>query len=320
MDVEQTTKCVSEGNGLGANKCENELERLARLLVESRSALWGNFRRKRPGDRVEGELLRTIEEIRDATGVSPERVTSWIGLDPELLQLWAGRSGKRRERLERDRRYRERLTTLFGKNSFRILYLTLSLLAVVVCYLYVDRPVLAYMHGVGPGWIRFFFVKWTDAGESVLYLLLGSLAYLLVRRRDRVQGRRILFFLYSILASGLVVNLIKPLAGRSRPELWLNFGIYGFHPFYYHLFQTDSNLMLSFPSGHSSTAFAVGLSLSLLMPRYRWLFFLYAFLTAASRIVVMRHYPADVIAGAAIAFFTTIVLYTRYYAREGVDG
>jgi undecaprenyl-diphosphatase len=56
----------------------------------------------------------------------------------------------------------------------------------------------------------------------------------------------------------------------------------------------------SFPSGHSTTAFACATVLAAYVPRFRPGFYALAALIAWSRVVVGVHYPLDVLAGAAL--------------------
>lgn len=56
----------------------------------------------------------------------------------------------------------------------------------------------------------------------------------------------------------------------------------------------------SFPSDHSTIAFAIALSLTLARPRWGWAFLPAAAIVAWGRVFVGVHYPADVLAGAVV--------------------
>jgi undecaprenyl-diphosphatase len=64
----------------------------------------------------------------------------------------------------------------------------------------------------------------------------------------------------------------------------------------------------SFPSGHSATAAAGALSLSVVYPSFAPAFVLAGFLVALSRIYLGVHYPFDVLAGALIGTVTAGVV------------
>jgi undecaprenyl-diphosphatase len=56
----------------------------------------------------------------------------------------------------------------------------------------------------------------------------------------------------------------------------------------------------SFPSGHSTTAFAAATVLGAFLPRFRPALYALAALIAWSRVVVGVHYPLDVLGGAVL--------------------
>lgn len=131
-------------------------------------------------------------------------------------------------------------------------------------------------------------------GTGVLAIL-GTLWWV---DRDR---RRLLGFAGAVtLFSGLVANGLKAVFSRVRPHSGeLVDGVESWLPFFQGSFW-DSSLR-SFPSGHSATAVALAIGLSIVYPRGKFLFALFAILACMQRIVSQAHYPSDVIAGASIA-------------------
>lgn len=59
----------------------------------------------------------------------------------------------------------------------------------------------------------------------------------------------------------------------------------------------------SFPSTHSSSAFAWAEFMGIKYVRYKLLFFAFAALVAVSRVYIGVHYPVDVITGAILGWF-----------------
>jgi membrane-associated phospholipid phosphatase len=75
----------------------------------------------------------------------------------------------------------------------------------------------------------------------------------------------------------------------------------------------------SFPSGHSATAFALFLCLSLITRKkiMQLLYFILACLIAYSRIYLSQHFLMDAVAGSLIGVFT-VLLY--YYFHQQIKG
>ncbi|HWA84214.1 MAG TPA: phosphatase PAP2 family protein [Fimbriimonadaceae bacterium] len=71
-----------------------------------------------------------------------------------------------------------------------------------------------------------------------------------------------------------------------------------------HVPRPDSGTHDSFPSGHASATFCIATMESQFHPKEAPLWFAGAALIADSRLVLNRHHPSDVIAGAALGFLT----------------
>lgn len=179
-------------------------------------------------------------------------------------------------------------------------------------YWYVDQALTLYVHALHLEGTNVFFNQITLLGDS-LYPIAGSLLlYVIFRKRNTVFARQSLYVFSVVVISGLVVDMIKIIAGRMRPEMLIDHQQYGFTGLQ---FEFDS-LFYSFPSGHSATAFSLFVALSLLHPKYKTVFILLAALVALSRVVLVHHYLSDVLVGSAIGAMTAYWMYERYYLRK----
>jgi len=84
--------------------------------------------------------------------------------------------------------------------------------------------------------------------------------------------------LMGALGAGMATDVLKVVIGRHRPD----------------------GSSHSFPSGHSACAFAAAFVLARRWPRLRYVFYLGATGVAAARVLWLRHFPSDVLAGAAV--------------------
>ena len=119
---------------------------------------------------------------------------------------------------------------------------------------------------------------------------------------------RAIYFLTAIAVSGVAAQLVKHLVGRARP---VRFGIDG--PFSFHPFSAE-NALASFPSGHTTSAFAAAVALGLMCPRWRLWLLGWACLIGASRVLVGAHYPSDIVAGAALGGAVALAM-ARVFSR-----
>jgi len=193
--------------------------------------------------------------------------------------------------------------------------------AILISIAYIDRPLAIAANKLAPT-SRAIFECITVLGDSATYLVPVGIAavvlYALERREDdaarKVRLRRYLFvalFLFAAVAmSGLATDLLKVLFGRSRPPLFLSNGDFGWHPF------SLKPKFGSFPSGHANTAVSMALALGFLVPRARVILLIVAAFVALTRIALEAHYLSDTIAGASLAFASTIWL-RALFARRG---
>ncbi|HTV46831.1 MAG TPA: phosphatase PAP2 family protein [Phycisphaerae bacterium] len=133
-------------------------------------------------------------------------------------------------------------------------------------------------------------MQWGGWSSSILIILTVALL-------DRYGRRKALAIALGCLATVAVCYLLKDLFGRARP--WeLGRDIYGF---FGPAEGFHSSAYQSFPSSHTTGAFALSAGLAWFYPRARSLFYLLALQVALQRLWRLDHYPSDAIAGALVA-------------------
>lgn len=139
----------------------------------------------------------------------------------------------------------------------------------------------------------------TYVGDGAFMAALGVILWLIGKKK---LG---LLLILSFMLSGLLAQGIKRLEQRPRP------GLYFKHPEMIH--KVDDKLLKgnnSFPSGHTTTAFAT-FSLLAFATRNRaaqTALFIVAVIVAYSRIYLGAHFTEDVLAGAALGFLSSYFL------------
>jgi membrane-associated phospholipid phosphatase len=193
------------------------------------------------------------------------------------------------------------------RRGFRALWWVVPVLVLLI--MYVDRPVAESWHDAQDKPAYAFFNAADELGEGDWYILPGLCLALGMGLAGSAHWRKPLYVAVSVIVSGIAVNLIKAFLGRYRPVRYFENGDYGFN------FLELSASMRSFPSGHTTTAFAVAVALGLLFPRTRILWWSVAGLVGLGRIATGAHFPSDVVAGAWLGTVTAMVL-SVYFTRK----
>lgn len=143
-----------------------------------------------------------------------------------------------------------------------------------------------------------FFKYFTNLGDGMMWLFLFVATYFIVKKKMWIvltnfiistlfaQGLKRLFFYDELRPSALLVNGID-----------LHF-VEGIKMYMQH----------SFPSGHTTTAFAIAFTIILLLKKKnktKYFVVIIAFLIAYSRVYLAQHYLIDVIAGAFLGVCST---------------
>jgi undecaprenyl-diphosphatase len=149
------------------------------------------------------------------------------------------------------------------------------------------------------------FITFFGGSEFVMPMAVLGLV-LSFFKKTRKFGMSVLF---AVLVGTLLTNVIfKPMFDRPRPYVY-----YAENPLFmswYEFAGAHVESDKSFPSGHTTAAFEIGVALFLVLnKKYSWIFPVFSVLVGLSRIYLMVHYVTDVLGGVLIGTFAGIMGY-----------
>jgi membrane-associated phospholipid phosphatase len=190
--------------------------------------------------------------------------------------------------------------TLLRRTSVALL---VGCVAVVICYVWIDRPVAFYVHDHGINTYRIF--KWLTFPPPWVQSWSPLVLVLLMIRRawgpfSRCQ-HALLIACLSVLVANEFRTSLGDLCGRYWPETWfdnnpslIGNGTYGFHPFHH------GDDIGSFPSGHAARIFGFAGVWWLVYPASRPLCLIACTPMLVSLVAMNYHFVGDVVAGSVL--------------------
>jgi membrane-associated phospholipid phosphatase len=180
---------------------------------------------------------------------------------------------------------------------------------ILLGYFILDKPIAFWAHA---GDLRRLYwpnlmthvADWLTAVAVILVIVLGIGQTLWLQHRHRC-----FVLAFSILVAKGVKDALKPVFGRYWPETWthdnpslIHNQAYGFNWFH------GGDWYASFPSGHTTVAWAAAMAIALCWPRLRWLAALIALVVPVGLVLCNYHFFSDIVAGgllgASVALLT----------------
>lgn len=192
--------------------------------------------------------------------------------------------------------------------SKKQLLIMLAFISITISYLFIDKTVALWCHEhVTPQYHQIFKII-TEFGDAIYYLIGFAIAFLVFRFlwKNKLGENYALFLFGTVVVSGIAADIVKWTLGRYRPSELFERGLYGFD------FLHIDRALTGFPSGHTTTVFALATAITYLWPKWSVLAWIFAVLVGISRIVIGAHYPSDVMSGALIGIISILIL-IRYW-------
>lgn len=197
-----------------------------------------------------------------------------------------------------------------SENKPMLLVSFITFTCAIFSYFYIDQALAIYFHNIHTIWVSTLFHCITKIGDSQYSLVLLFLLFILYRQQKPVLAHKILYLFSIVAISGILVDVIKVIVARERPNMLFDHELYGFV-----WFKMGSEFN-SFPSGHSATAFALCIGLTLLFPKYKHLYIFIAILVVMSRVVLNFHYLSDTLIGSLLGGITALYIYQKYFINS----
>ena len=163
-------------------------------------------------------------------------------------------------------------------------------------------------------WLDKFFTYYTFLGDGIFLIAIVILLLLIKKTKAGIA------LLIAFLSSGLMAQLLKRFFQQPRPQLYFQENAFNYLHYVKGVTLYNSN---SFPSGHTTTAFATAAVLVLVFKKNKIAIpcLILACLVGYSRIYLAQHFLQDVIMGAIIGTFFGVLSYyltvfTKSYVKK----
>ena len=203
------------------------------------------------------------------------------------------------------------LSALIRQNRvFFITYLILLLVVGGLMLAYTKEQLIRFVNDHNSLTGDAIFPYLTYLGDGAFVVVLGVLLLIL----NRHVGALVLV---SFAVSGLISLFLKLIVfpERLRPLRYFEHSNWEYHI----IKDLHINEYNSFPSGHTTSAFALFAMLAFLWRRknWGWVCVLIAAMAGYSRVYLFQHFVEDTFAGALLGTFTSVGTYMAYQKRFG---
>ena len=208
--------------------------------------------------------------------------------------------------------------TVFAKISKKhrfllITYFQFLVLGILFLSFHSNLEISLFINRMNAPFLDFFFKYWTLFGT---FTLIGPIILL----QCFLKYRYALITAVSSLLGFFLVQIAKRFIWYDAPRPKVFFDNM---PDIHYVAGVQLNAAHSFPSGHTTGAFALFIALALINKRPLWqmLFLITALLVGYSRLYLSQHFPIDVVVGSVIGTVSALLGYNWFInsPRKGLD-
>ncbi len=188
---------------------------------------------------------------------------------------------------------------------FFVIVLLLLITGIAVSAIFAKGDLFIEANFLHNQFLNTFFINYTFLGDG-LFVMMLALVFLIANRYSLF-----VHIVASFLFSGILIQIVKRLLPAPRPQAFFESGVYT-----HFIDGVTHSGMNSFPSGHTTSAFALATVLALYTDnKIQTLVLLFlALVIGYSRIYLGQHFIHDVVAGAAIGVVSALA--TVYFIRD----
>lgn len=195
--------------------------------------------------------------------------------------------------------------SIYKQNKFFFTgYFLFFFLSVFLLIHYSKAEGFYLMNAYHSDFLTYFFIYATYLGDGLFCIAIGILLFIF---RRRFLG---LMVVSSYALSGIAAQVIKQFILEPRPAILFKDSAYP-----YFIDDVTLHNLHAFPSGHTSSAFALAavLSFGIKNKNYSLLFLSGAIVVGYSRIYLAQHFLNDVLAGSVIGVVAAILCFVFFY-------
>lgn len=206
---------------------------------------------------------------------------------------------------------------VFIKDNWLYFSLYLTALALAFYYLFQFDKVALHIKInalVGNPALDTFFKYFTHVGDGIFAVIIAIYIFIFNKRNG-------LFILSTYIVSGLFTSLLKNFfySDVNRPHF-----VFGYFLQHIKLKYIEGVYMVgqnSFPSGHSTSAFAIFTCLALITENklLKIIFFAFALTAAFSRTYLSQHWLVDVTFGSLIGTLSAVIFYFIFIGNNKLE-